>query len=331
MPKGRNQKAKLLYLAKIFQEETDEEHSLTTQELIDRLEALDIPANRKTIYDDLEELRRFGLDILKEQRDRNVFYHLASRKFELAELKLLVDSVQGSRFITAKKSRELIKKLESLSSVHEARQLQGQVVISGRIKTMNESIYYSVDELNAAINANRQVTFRYFQWNARKKQELRHEGKWYVVSPWALLWEDDNYYLIAYDAEDAMIKHYRVDKIKHPSMVTDKRREGKEAFKSLDMTKYSQSVFGMFQGEACTVTLLCRNDMAGVMIDRFGRDIPFTPDDEEHFTLRVPVAASRQFIGWVIGLGSGVKILAPESMVETMRDEIRRLSKEYTI
>ena len=330
MPKGRNQKSKLLYLAKIFREETDDGHALTVQQLIEKLEALDIPANRKTIYDDLEELRRFGLDIIKEQRDRNVFYHLGSREFELAELKLLVDSVQGSRFITAQKSRKLIKKLEALVSVHEGKQLQRQVVISGRIKTMNESIYYTVDDLNAAINADRQVTFQYFQWNVRKKQELRHEGRWYTVSPWALLWTDDNYYLIAYDAEAAMIKHYRVDKMLRLS-VADKRREGKEAYKRLDMAKYSQSVFGMFQGEECSVTLLCRNDMAGVIIDRFGKDIPFTHYDEEHFTVRVTVAASQQFIGWVIGLGSGVKILEPESMVETMRDEIGRLSEEYTI
>ena len=330
MPKGRNQKSKLLYLAKIFREETDDGHALTVQQLIEKLEALDIPANRKTIYDDLEELRRFGLDIIKEQRDRNVYYHLGSREFELAELKLLVDSVQGSRFITAQKSRKLIKKLEALVSVHEGKQLQRQVVISGRIKTMNESIFYTVDDLNAAINADRQVTFQYYQWNVRKKQELRHEGKRYTVSPWALLWTDDNYYLIAYDAEAAMIKHYRVDKMLRLS-VADKRREGKEAYKRLDMAKYSQSVFGMFQGEECSVTLLCRNDMAGVIIDRFGKDIPFTSCDEEHFTVRVTVAASQQFIGWVIGLGSGVKILEPESMVETMRDEIRRLSEEYTI
>ena len=330
MSKGRNQKSKLLYLAKIFREETDDGHALTVQQLIEKLEALDIPANRKTIYDDLEELRRFGLDIIKEQRDRNVFYHLGSREFELAELKLLVDSVQGSRFITAQKSRKLIKKLESLSSFYEGKQLQRQVVISGRIKTMNESIYYTVDDLNAAINADRQVTFQYYQWNVRKKQELRHEGRWYTVSPWALLWTDDNYYLIAYDAEAAMIKHYRVDKMLRLS-VADKRREGKEAYKRLDMAKYSQSVFGMFQGEECSVTLLCRNDMAGVIIDRFGKDIPFTHYDEEHFTVRVTVAASQQFIGWVIGLGSGVKILEPESMVETMRDEIGRLSEEYTI
>ena len=330
MPKGRNQKAKLLYLAKIFWEQTDDKHALTVQQLIEKLEALDIPANRKTIYDDLEELRRFGLDIIKEQRDRNVFYHLASREFELAELRLLVDSVQGSRFITAKKSRELIKKLESLSSVHEGKQLQRQVVISGRIKTMNESIYYTVDELNAAINANRQVTFQYFQWNVRKEQELRHNGKWYAVSPWALLWEDENYYLIAYDAEAAMIKHYRVDKMLRLSVV-DKCREGKEAYKRLDMAKYSQSVFGMFRGEECQVTLLCRSVMAGAIIDRFGKDIPFTPYDEEHFTVRMTVAASQQFIGWVIGLGSGVKILEPESMAETMRDEIRRLNEEYSL
>lgn len=328
MSKGSNQKAKLLHLARIFREETDEEHALTVQELIARLSALDIPANRKTIYSDLEELRHFGLDIISEQRDRNVYYHLASREFELAELKLLVDSVQASRFITERKSRALIKKLESLVSVHEARQLQRQVYISGRVKTMNESIYYTIDKLHSAINTNRQIRFQYFQWNVQKEAELRHGGKWYRVSPWALVWDNDYYYLIGYDAADDMLKHYRVDKMLRLSVV-DKPREGRKEFDALDPARYTQSVFGMFQGERCEVLLLCRNELAGAILDRFGKDISLIPYDERRFTVRLSVAASQQFIGWVIGLGSGVKVLAPESVVESMKQEIRRLTEDY--
>ncbi len=330
MPKGRNQKSKLLYLAKFFREETDEEHALTVQELIDKLDALDIPADRKTIYQDLEELRLFGLDIVKEQRDRNVYYHLASRDFELPELKLLVDSVQSSRFITERKSRELIKKLESLVSVHEARQLHRQVIISGRVKTMNESIYYSVDKLHTAINGNRQIRFQYFQWNVNKEAELRHGGSWYHISPWALVWESDYYYLIGYDAEADALKHYRVDKMLRLSVV-DKPRQGAEQFSELNLARYSQSVFGMFRGEETAVTLLCINGMAGAILDRFGKEVSLIPYDEGHFTVRVSVAASQQFMGWIIGLGSGVKIISPESMVEAMQQEIRRLTKEYEL
>ena len=330
MAKGPNQKARLLYLAKIFREETDEEHPITVQELIGKLAALDIPANRKTIYDDLEELRLFGLDILDMRQDRTVYYYLASREFELAELKLLVDSVQGSRFITERKSRELIKKLESLVSTHEARQLHRQVLISGRVKTMNESIYYSVDKLHAAINSNRQIRFQYFQWNVRKETELRHGGKWYHISPWALVWENNYYYLLGYDTEDEMLKHYRVDKMLRLSL-TDKPREGREPFEALDLARYTQSVFGMFQGERCEVLLLCKNELAGAIIDRFGKDISLIPYDEGRFTVRLAVEASQQFIGWVIGLGSGVKLLSPESMVETMRAEIRRLAEDYSL
>lgn len=328
MSKSRNQKSKLLYLAKILREETDEEHALTLQELISRLESYEISADRKTLYTDLEELQLFGMDIISERRNRSVYYYLASREFELAELKLLVDSVQSAKFVTERKSRELIRKLESLVSVHEARQLHRQVLLSGRVKTMNESIYYSVDKLHAAIANNQQIRFQYFQWNVRKEPELRHGGKWYRVSPWALVWEDEYYYLLAYDPESDMLKHYRVDKMLRLQAVSAPR-EGEELYRQQDVARYSQRVFGMFRGEELTVTLLCENAMAGAIIDRFGKELPFIREDEEHFTVRVRVAASRQFLGWVISLGSGVKITAPESMTEAMRAEIRRLSEEY--
>ncbi|MGN0564187.1 MAG: helix-turn-helix transcriptional regulator, partial [Candidatus Heritagella sp.] len=199
MAKGSNQKPKLLYLAKIFAEYTDEEHGLSMQEIIARLNQYEINADRKTLYLDFEELRHFGLDIVSEQKGRNVYYFLASRDFELPELKLLVDCVQSSKFITERKSRELIKKLESLVSKHNASQLQRQVILSGRVKAMNESIYYSVDTIHNAINGDKQIRFQYFQWNVKKEMELRHHGAWYQISPWALVWDDEYYYLIGYD------------------------------------------------------------------------------------------------------------------------------------
>lgn len=328
MAKGNNQKLKLLYLAKIFMEMTDEEHGLTVQEIISLLKQSEVNADRKTLYSDFEELRHFGMDIISYPVGRNVYYRLANREFELPELKLLVDSVQSSKFITERKSRELIKKLEGLVSTYEAKQLHRQVVLSGRVKTMNESIYYSVDQIHDAISNDRQIVFQYFQWNVKKKPELRHNGAWYHISPWALVWDDEYYYLIGYDADAASIKHYRVDKMLHLDMAEEKR-EGKEVFKKLDLARYSKGLFGMFGGEEISVTLLCENNMAGAIIDRFGKDIVIVREDEDHFKTIVTVSASKQFLGWIFALGNGVKITAPESMVDAMREEAQRLAEQY--
>ncbi len=326
MPRSSNQKTKLLYLAKFLTERTDERHSLKTQELIDLLAGCGIPADRKTLYTDMEELQRFGLDIVVHREGKSNAYALASREFELPELKLLVDSVQAARFVSESKSRALIKKLESLVSVHEARQLHRQVIVSGRVKTGNETVYYSVDTLHTAINANVQVTFRYFQWDLHKQMRLRRAGALYRVSPWALVWEDENYYLIGY-AEGA-IRHYRVDKMLHLRL-DEAPREGQEAFHDLELPQYSNSLFGMFAGKIQDVDLLCANELIGVMIDRFGPAIPVRTVDEDHFATRVHVCASRPFLGWIFSLGGGVQITGPESMVDAMRMEAQRLARQY--
>lgn len=328
MAKGENQKLKMLYLVKILSEETDDEHSLTAQDIITKLAKYDVNAERKALYRDFEELKAFGLDIISEQIGRNVYYHLGHRDFELPELKLLVDSVQSAKFITEKKSKDLIKKLEALVSKYEAKHLQRQVVISGRVKTMNESVYYNVDAIHEAISSDKQIRFQYFQWTVKKKMELRKDGAWYVLSPWGLMWDDEYYYMLAYDAEDEMIKHYRVDKMLNIDIV-DCKREGQEAFKTFDMPRYSKSLFGMFSGEQTTVTLEGTNDMAGVLIDRFGKDIMLHPIDEEHFSAIVEVAISKQFLGWVIALGENIKITAPKAVVEQMQEEAKRLYRQY--
>ncbi len=328
MAKGRSQKLKLLYLARILMAETDEEHGLSAQELICRLGEYEITEDRRTLYLDLEELRHFGMDIVSEQAGRSVLYRLASREFELPELKLLVDSVQSAKFITERKSRELIAKLETLASRHEAKKLHRQVLISGRVKTMNESIYYNVDKLHAAIGEDKQIRFQYFQWNVKKEMELRHGSAWYRISPWALVWDDEYYYLIGYDPQGRQFKHYRVDKMLHISLSAEKR-EGRELFQKLDLPQYSRGLFGMFGGEKTMVTLECENQMAAVMIDRFGKDIILRPTDDSHFQVNLPVSASEHFLGWVIGLGKGVRITAPPSMVDAMQDEIARLTEQY--
>ncbi len=328
MAKGANQKLKLMYLAKIFMEETDDEHALSRQEIVSRLNAYGVNADRKTLYADFEELRTFGIDIVTEHEGNEWSYHIGERAFELAELKLLVDSVQSSKFITERKSQSLIKKLESLVSRHEARQLHRQVLISGRVKTMNESIYYNVDKIHTAINEDAQIRFQYFQWNVKKEMVLRHDGAWYYISPLALAWNDENYYMIGYDAVSGQIKHYRVDKMLRISQL-EQRRVGKEKLKAFDLPSYSRQLFGMFGGQETHVSLEAKNYMAGILIDRFGKDIPLIPQDEETFRTRISVAVSPQFLGWVTGLGKDVRVTGPEAVVALMREEAQRLAGQY--
>lgn len=328
MAKGNNQKLKLIYLMKILLEKTDEAHSITMEEILASLRAYGISAERKSIYADIEALRLYGLDIVGEQRNRTYYYAVAQRQFELAELKLLVDAVQSSKFITARKSHQLIKKIEALASMYEASQLQRQVYVTERIKTMNESIYYNVDSIHSAINANAQIRFQYFQWTVEKQMELKKDGAFYQVSPWALSWDDENYYLVAYDAAAGEIRHYRVDKMLKIGQCAQPR-EGKELFERFDMGVYARKMFGMFGGEEQYVTIRFPNRLAGVVIDRFGKEISLRRLDGEYFTIHVEVALSRQFLAWVIGLGEDVQIISPQSVVERMQDEVRRLAAQY--
>lgn len=321
MAKSRNQKLKLLYLLKILQEKTDNEHGLTIAEIIDELALYDVQAERKSLYDDFEMLREFGVDI-EMKREKDTRYYVASHDFELPELKLLVDAVQASKFITAKKSSLLIKKLSALVSTYEARQLQRQVHVSNRIKTMNESIYYAVDNIHTAISTNTQISFQYFDWSPAKEKLLRHDGKVYKVSPWALTWDDENYYLVAYDAEEKLVKHYRVDKMVKITVLSD-RREGSENFKNFDMGVYSKKTFGMYRGEEETVTIRCENSLAGVMIDRFGQDVIMHQADPEHFDIIVKVFVSPLFITWFMNFGTRVRIISPQKVI----DEYVKLAK----
>lgn len=328
MPKSSNQKLKLIYLMKILLERTDEIHSITMLEMIDALAAYGISAERKSLYNDIENLRVYGLDIIEIQEDRTYSYHIGNRQFELAELKLLVDSVQSAKFITVKKSNELIKKIEGLASRYEASQLHRQVFVAGRVKTMNESIYYNVDRIHTAIAENSRITFQYFQWNVDKKIELRHDGALYEVSPWALSWDDENYYLIAYDSSERMIKHFRVDKMLDIQS-NGRGREGRQAFKAFDMAAYARKMFGMYSGKEELVRIECDNSFAGVMIDRFGKDVSMIRLDDKRFVVNVEVAVSRQFLAWIIGLGDGVTLTGPENVVEMMNAEIDRLIRQY--
>ena len=328
MPKGTNNKYKLYRLAQIMMEKTDEEHYITMPEIMEELGRYEITADRKTIYADLKDLENLGIEVEGEPVGNRYHYHVISRSFELPELKLLVDAIQSSKFITEKKSKDLIKKLEQFVSKYEAAKLHRQVFVSGRIKTMNESIYYTVDAIHNAISENKKIKFQYYQWNSKKEMELRHGGAYYHISPWGLSWDDENYYLVGYDSDVQIIKHYRVDKMLHIKM-TEEPREGKEHFKKLDMADYTKKSFGMYGGKEQTVKLLVENGLAGVMIDRFGKDIMMIPVDDDHFTVNVDVRVSGPFFGWIISLGEGVKIVGPDEVVEQMRMEIERLQRQY--
>lgn len=324
MPKGP-QKLKILYLAKVLLEETDEKHPLMMDEMIRKLSAYGIEAERKSLYADMEDLRSFGLDIIGSRRGRCFGYYIGERRFELPELKLLVDSVLASKFITEKKSRELLKKLEGLASREEAKELNREIVLSGRVKTVNEGVYYTVDKIHKAIAEDRKISFRYFQWNLKKEKELRRGGAFYTVSPWALIWDDEYYYLVAFDG---IIKHFRVDKMLELS-VSEEKRDGRESFGKYDMGSYAKKTFSMFSGEEEKVTMEAENRFAGILIDRFGHDILMIPYDSEHFRVHVTVAVSDQFLSWIFSLGDGIRITGPENVTERIRKMIGRLERQY--
>ena len=327
MPKSSNQKFKFTYLMKIMLEKTDDEHALTLSQIIAELEKYGVTAERKSIYSDFHDMTdRFGIEVIKEQIGRETYYHVGAREFELAEVKLLIDAIQCAKFITERKSRELIKKVKGFVSEHQASQLQRQVFVNGRIKTMNESIYYSVDEIYNAIEHNKKIRFKYFSWQPDKSQYILNNGNFFTVSPWALTWCDEYYYMVAFDDYSRQCKHYRVDKMLKPQVI-DEMREGAEQFRNLDMAAYSKATFGMYGGEKKRVKIHLHNKMAGVFIDRFGKDITLRPIDEKHCELNVDVFISPQFYGWIFGLGKDVKIVGPDEVVTQMKEHLQALTE----
>ena len=328
MAKGANQKLKLLYLAKILQEQTDDTHGLTMPEIIKELNSYDIEADRKCLYDDIYQLERFGMDVYHVKEGQRTYYHMGSRDFELAELRMIIDSICSSRFITAKKSKELIEKLEKNLSNYDARLMNREVLVSGRVKSMNESIFYTVDAIQNAIANDHRIHFQYFRWNVKGEPELQHDGKIYEISPWTLVWDDENYYMVGYDKAEDKIKHFRVDKMLNTEE-TDLKRQGITRYKKQDKGMYSKKHFRMFGGEEQRVTLLCENRFANVIIDQFGRDTKLIPVDDGHFEAKVDVAVSDQFLGWVIALGDGVTITGPEDIVKRVVEIWKRMRKVY--
>ena len=327
MAKSANQKLKLLYLLQYLMQHTDENHPVSMAQIIEELARNGISAERKSIYDDVESLRLFGIDIV-QLKGKNGGYYIGERDFELPELKLLVDSVQSSKFITQDKTFKLIKKIENLASVYDGQLLQRQVYVTNRVKSMNESIYYAVDVISDAITQNKKIRYQYFEYNVAKERVLRHGGAFYEVSPFALIWDDENYYMLAWDSAAEKMKHYRVDKMQKVSL-SDAERDGTDEFKKFDMSAYTKTVFGMFGGNEQKVKLRFSNHLVGAVLDRFGRDAIIIKDGEKHFTVTVSVVVSPQFFGWVFGFGKEIEILSPEEVRIEMKKQAEEICRNY--
>lgn len=306
---------------------SDEKHPVSTARIIEELANNGISAERKSIYNDIEVLRLFGFDII-QLKGKNGGYYIGERDFELPELKLLVDSIQSSKFITQDKTYRLIKKIEGLASIYDGQLLQRQVHVKNRVKSMNESIYYAVDVISDAITQNKKIRYKYFEYTVEKERRYRHGGAFYEVSPFALIWDDENYYMLAWDSSAQKMKHYRVDKMEKVSL-TEAVREGTEEFEKTDMSAYSKTVFGMFGGNEQKVKLRFANHLVGAVLDRFGRDTIIIKDGDEHFTFTANVVVSQQFLAWVFGFGTEAEIISPDEVREEMKKQADAVAKLY--
>ena len=322
MSKSANQKLKLLYIADFLKQYSDEEHTVTTSEIIDMLRNVGIEAERKSIYSDLEALRFYGMDI-NITKGRNGGISLLSKDFQLAELKLLVDAVQSSRFITKKKSFDIIKKLSEQVSTYEREELQREVYILNRIKNDNESIYYSTDTIHKAIQSDKMIVFRYFNYGTDKKKLYHNDGKPIKVSPFGLQYDSEKYYMIAFDGYASKIKHYRVDKMENVEIFDDSR-DGKGYFRKFDLAEYANSTVTMYSGEVAPVTLKLPEKFAGAVIDKFGKQCRFVPLDDGEFSVTINVTMTPTLYSWVFTFGGDIKITAPEKAVNDYKKQLLR-------
>lgn len=321
MPRSSNQKIKLSVLRSVLMERTSPGHPMTMKEIIEALTANGIRAERKSIYNDIETLRMLGTDI-QTVRNKTVGYYVASREFEIGELKLLVDAVSSSRFIPESRSKLLIKKLTSLTDERHRSALNRSVFVSGRANKMDEDVLRNVDRIYEAIDSDVSISFSYFSWTPKKEKELRRNGRKYFISPWALIWDDGNYYLLGYDTEIASLRHYRIDKMIGVEL-TEEKRQGKEEYKSFDIKSYSGAIFGMFGGEKQKVRMRCANRLSNTMLDRFGKDTVIL-NDGDHFIITVSIVPSPVFLGWVLSFGGEVEILSPQEVADQLNELLEK-------
>lgn len=325
MPKSDNQKLKIFYILDYLQQNSHQDHPVRAVELLHMLKQQhNIVCDRKTVYSDIQALQDYGIDIVSLP-GKNGGYYIASRNFELPELKLLIDAVQSSRFLTEKKSRELIEKLCSQCSIYDARLMRRDVVVSGRVKSMNETIYYNVDAIQEAIAENKQITFRYFDFGLDGQRHYRDRD--YVASPYGLCQDNENCYLMALSARHG-VTSYRVDRMSDISQTEDARLPCPE-LTGKALTEYANHLFQMYSGQMATVKLRFDNSLVNVVMDRFGKQTMLIPDGLGHFVFTVNVAVSPMFLSWVIGFGRKAKILYPQSVVDACQDLCREALEQY--
>lgn len=325
MPKSDNQKLKIFYILDYLQRNSHQNHPVRAAELIEMLKNRhDISCDRKTVYSDIAALQQYGIDILSVP-GKNGGYYIASRNFELPELKLLIDAVQSSRYLTESKSRELIEKLCNQCNEHDSKLLKRNVLVSGRVKSMNETIYYNVDAIQEAIAQNKQITFRYFDWDFGGQR--RYRDKTYQASPYGLCQDNENCYLLAW-SERYGVTHYRVDRMEKIN-VSDENRIPCPELTGKALNEHAERHFQMFSGEEVNVKLRFHRSLLNVVIDRFGKDTMLIPDGEDHFNFTVRVAVSPMFLSWVIGFGVKAKILYPQSVADACKKLCLEAMEQY--
>lgn len=325
MPKSDNQKLKIFYILDYLQRNSHEAHPVRAAELIEMLyKQHSIVCERKTIYSDIAALQDYGIDIVSIP-GKSGGYYIASRNFELPELKLLIDAVQSSRFLTEKKSRELIEKLCNQCSVHDAKLMRRDVLVSGRVKSMNETIYYNVDRIQEAIAEGKQITFRYFDWGIDGRRHYRDKS--YAASPYGLCQDNENCYLLALSDRHG-ITSYRVDRMADIQLLVDSRVLCPE-LTGRNLNEHANRLFQMYAGEAADVKMRFHKSLVNVVIDRFGKDTMLIPDGDEHFVFTVRVAVSPMFLSWVIGFGAKAKILYPDSVVDACKKMCLEALEQY--
>lgn len=324
MPKSDNQKLKILYILDYLQKNATDISPVTAGELISMLQTHGISAERKSIYSDVAALKDFGVDILSRPGRKGGWY-IGMRNFEIPEIRLLINAVQSSRFLTEKKSRELIEKLCTLCNEEDARAMRRDIWVSGHVKSMNESIYYSVDAIQEAISRNRQITFRYFNWGIDGKRIYREKD--YIASPYGLCQEGENCYLLALSPRHG-ITSYRVDRMTDITLLKEPRVPCPE-LTGKALTDYCAKRFQMFAGDSVAVKLRFHKDLTNVVMDRFGNNTMLIPDGEDHFVFTVNVAESPMFLSWVIGFGDKAEILYPERIRQACKELCRQVMCIY--
>lgn len=305
---------RILHLFQFLYRNTDEMNPASVADILRFWELQGICSERKQVYKDIALLQDFGVDVIRIKSTQN-HYFIGDRLFELPELKLLVDAVESSRFITSKKSGDLIRKLGQLTSSAQAEQLDRHIYMDGMLKPSNEAIYYIVDTIQSSIQSNQQISFQYYEYLPTKEKVLKHQGYRYQFTPYALIWNRDHYYVVGWSEKHMKLSQFRVDRMTSVEMMDQPGHQ----LLGFEPAEYVQKVFGMYPDDLQMVTLFCENDVMRSIIDRFGEGVRTEVVDDDHFQAIVEVAPSPPFFGWIFTFAGKIRILKPDNVLEEMR------------